>query len=94
MDIRKFTDVYDENIGVVHTSSVLHYIVHKIVPDSEEDILKLLRMYCHSNHQKIYCNAYIQIYDKAKKHNQVAYIDLGILKEDIRDKKIKKLLYV
>lgn len=100
-DLKFYIENKIEDLGVIHTS---HKETHsEIIPDSVEDVFKLLKLYCHPNHQNHLGNTYLVLYNRDiktrafaalahKDHKEIAYIDLDNLERNIRNKNLNKIL--
>lgn len=67
----------------------------QVIPDSIDEVWKLLDMYAHENHKKHINNGnyyYLNVGLMNDRINWFWYIDLRDLKSDIRNKKLNELI--
>jgi len=78
-----------ENIIVVHSSRREGM---QVIPDSIDEVWKILDIYAHENHKKHINNYYLNVGLVNNGINWFWHIDLRDLKSDIRNKKLNELI--
>ena len=78
-----------ENIIVIHSSRREGM---QVIPDSIDDVWKLLDIYAHENHKNHINNNFLNIGLRNDRINWFWHIDLRDLKSDIRNKKLNELI--
>ena len=77
-----------ENIIVIHSSRREGM---QVIPDSMDDVWKLLDIYAHKNHKNI-SNNFLNIGLRNDRINWFWHVDLRDIISDIRNKKINEIL--
>ena len=85
MEIEYFLSEIRDGVRVVHSSA--KSCRAEVVPNNIDELYKLLKMYASPVHQNHLNNNYLVLYDKNNEYNDLAFIDLKNLKENIRDRK-------